>query len=112
MILGLTHLPGLFNQYCLPKAFETVLAQADYQDGLIDAAEIEAWYENTRQLYKSSAAIYDEVVCRCAEDIDTRPRRGYGCDSIDNDCDNDIDELVSLSRLFRVKILFYSTASL
>lgn len=55
----------------------------------------QAVYENTRQMLDGSAAIYDEVVCRCSIDPDDRldrPRRGQGCDSIDNDCDQIVDE--------------------
>jgi hypothetical protein len=40
------------------------------------------------QLLDGSASIYDEVVCRCTKE----PRRGQGCDSIDNDCDKSVDE--------------------
>jgi hypothetical protein len=82
------------------------------------AAEIEALYENNKQLLRASAAIYDEVVCRCVDDF-SRPRsksqllslprlekqsihltlpicicatEGYGCDSIDNNCDDVVDD--------------------
>lgn len=72
----------------LQVAVDTILAQADLHDGLVDAAEVEATYENTRQLLDGSAAIYDEVVCRCVENL----LRGHGCDSVDNDCDNSVDE--------------------
>jgi hypothetical protein len=68
-------------------AFGTILEQADLHEGLIDAAEIEAIYDNTRQLLDGSAAIYDEVVCRCVEE----PLRGYGCDSADNNCNQFVD---------------------
>jgi hypothetical protein len=71
-----------------PTYFPLLDTQADLHDGLIDAAEIEAIYENTRQMLDGSASIYDEVVCRCSE----KPRRGAGCDSIDNDCDQAVDE--------------------
>jgi hypothetical protein len=39
-------------------------------------------------LLDGSASIYDEVVCRCTKE----PRRGQGCDSIDNNCDKTVDE--------------------
>lgn len=57
------------------QSFDIVLAQADYHDGLVQGAEIEALYENTRQLLNASAAIYDEVVCRCVPDFQDRKRR-------------------------------------
>jgi hypothetical protein len=41
-------------------------------------------------LLNGSASIYDEVVCRCVNPDE--PRRGQGCDSIDNDCDKTVDE--------------------
>lgn len=40
-------------------------------------AEIEALYENTRQLLNASAAIYDEVACRCIPDLETRPQSKF-----------------------------------
>jgi hypothetical protein len=55
-------------------AFEIVLEQADYHDALIDGAEIEALYENTHQMLNASADIYDEVVCRCIDDLESRPQ--------------------------------------
>jgi hypothetical protein len=58
-------------------AFEIVLEQADYHDALIDGAEIEALYENTRQMLNASAAIYDEVVCRCIDDLESRPQSKF-----------------------------------
>jgi hypothetical protein len=73
------------------QSFDIVLKQASYHDGLIQAAEIEALYENNKQLLRASAAIYDEVVCRCVDDF-SRPRKGYGCDSIDNNCDDVVDD--------------------
>ncbi|KAL3913879.1 MAG: hypothetical protein SGILL_006319, partial [Bacillariaceae sp.] len=72
-------------QFLVEKAYDL----AGYHDGLVDGAEVEAIYENTLQLLDGSAAIYDEVVCRCVEQKDLR---GQGCDSIDNDCDDSVDE--------------------
>ena len=58
-------------------------------DGIVNSAEIEALYENSRQMLDGSAAIYDEVVCRCAESYTLR---GQGCDGKDNNCDQSIDD--------------------
>jgi hypothetical protein len=58
-------------------ALEIVLEQADYHDGLLQGAEIEALYENTRQLLNATAAIYDEVVCRCIDDLESRPQSKF-----------------------------------
>jgi hypothetical protein len=84
------------------NALDTVLNQADYHDSLIDGAEIEAIYENTRQLLDGSAAIYDEVVCRCVKNMTTISttnltitspvRRGMGCNGQDDNCDQSIDD--------------------
>jgi hypothetical protein len=84
------------------NSLDTVLNQADYHDSLIDGAEIEAIYENTRQLLDGSAAIYDEVVCRCVENMTTVSdtdltitspvRRGMGCNGQDDNCDQSIDD--------------------
>ena len=56
----------------LVQAMDIMLDSAGMHDGLITGAEIEASYENTKQLLAGSAAIYDEVVCRCVDDV---PRR-------------------------------------
>ena len=79
---------GFIGNAVTQGALETVLAQADMHDGLVDGAELEAVYENTKTMLDAQAAIYDEVVCRCAEE----PRRGHGCDGVDNDCDKTVDE--------------------
>jgi hypothetical protein len=58
-------------------ALEIVLEQADFHDALIQGAEIEALFENTRQMLNASAAIYDEVVCRCIDDLESRPQSKF-----------------------------------
>ena len=69
-------------------SFATVLRTAWYQNSRVNGAELEAAYENTRQLLDGSAAIYDQTVCRCVEGS----RRRQGCDSRDNDCDQIVDD--------------------
>jgi hypothetical protein len=68
--------------------FDTLSAQLAFQDGLVDAAEIEAAYEHTRNLLDKSCAIFDQAVCRCVQNISP----GQGCDGIDSDCDDEVDE--------------------
>ena len=68
---------------------ETMLEMWSMHDGIVNSAEIEALYENSRQMLDGSAAIYDEVVCRCAESYTLR---GQGCDGKDNNCDQSIDD--------------------
>lgn len=69
-------------------SFSTVLRTAWYQNSRVNGAELEAAYENTRQLLDGSAATYDQVVCRCAEGN----KRRQGCDSRDNDCNQIVDD--------------------
>ena len=69
--------------------FDVSLEFGALHDGLVESAEIEATYENTLQMLDGSAAIYDEVVCRCKEDYTLR---GQGCDGRDNNCDQIIDD--------------------
>jgi len=54
-------------------------------------AEIEAFYENTRQLLDGEAAVFDAVRCRPSLDL-AKPKSGQGCDGIDNDCDRLVDQ--------------------
>jgi hypothetical protein len=68
--------------------FDTLNAQLSFQDGLVDAAEIEAAYEHTRNLLDKSCAIFDQAVCRCVQEV----APGQGCDGIDSDCDDEVDE--------------------
>jgi hypothetical protein len=63
----------------------------DYQDGLVQGAEIEASYEHTRNLLHKHCAIYDEALCRCSESLN-ESAYGLGCDGKDSDCDDEIDE--------------------
>lgn len=63
----------------------------DYQDGIVQGAEIEAAYEHTRNLLHKQCAIYDEALCRCSESLD-QDGYGLGCDGLDSDCDDEIDE--------------------
>jgi hypothetical protein len=63
----------------------------DYQDGLVQGAEIEASYEHTRNLLHKQCAIYDEALCRCSESLNFGAY-GLGCDGKDSDCDDEIDE--------------------
>jgi hypothetical protein len=64
--------------------------QVDFQDGLVDGAEVEASYEHTKNLIDKQCAIFDQAVCRCAEQLG----RGSGCDGVDSNCNNFIDECV------------------
>jgi hypothetical protein len=64
--------------------------QADFQDGLVDGAEVEASYEHTKNLIDKQCAIFDQAVCRCAIQLG----RGSGCDGVDSNCNNFIDECV------------------
>jgi hypothetical protein len=64
--------------------------QADFQDGLVDGAEVEASYEHSKNLIDKQCAIFDQAVCRCA----TQLGRGSGCDGVDSNCNNLIDECV------------------
>lgn len=68
---------------------ETMLEFWALHDGLVNSAEIEATFENSRQMLDGSAAIYDEVVCRCSESYTLR---GQGCDGKDNNCDQIVDD--------------------
>jgi hypothetical protein len=63
----------------------------DYQDGLVQGAEIEASYEHTRNLLHKQCAIYDEALCRCSESLDL-DGYGLGCDGKDSNCNDVIDE--------------------
>lgn len=79
---------------------ETAAAQIEFQDGLVDGAEVEAAYEHTKNLLDKQCAIFDQSVCRCIEESDTVNavtvdlglRRGSGCDGKDSNCNNLIDE--------------------
>lgn len=66
-------------------AFATITAQMDYQDALVDGAEIEAAFENSNNILNKQCAIYDAVECRCAQ-----LGVGSGCDGIDSDCDGKV----------------------
>jgi len=70
-------------------------------DGFIDAAELEAAYENSRQGLDGSASIFEHVHCRCAayfRDLDNDTMRdgpalrGQGCNSRDDNCDFTVDD--------------------
>ncbi|EJK59259.1 hypothetical protein THAOC_20547, partial [Thalassiosira oceanica] len=72
---------------------ETMLEFWALHNGLVNSAEIEATYENSRQMLDGSSAIYDEVVCRCSESYTLR---GQGCDGKDNNCDQIVDDCVAI----------------
>ena len=55
---------------------QTFYDKANYQDSLVDGAEIEAAYEHSRNLLHKQCAIYDQVVNRCAVNLGIRS----GCD--------------------------------
>lgn len=71
--------------------FETLLAIADTQDAVTDGAEIEAGYENTKNLLQKQCAIYDQAVCRCVKD-EHLESYGIGCDGKDSNCNDFVDE--------------------
>mmetsp|Transcript_19376 Transcript_19376/g.43689 ORF Transcript_19376/g.43689 Transcript_19376/m.43689 type:complete len:103 (+) Transcript_19376:764-1072(+) len=55
---------------------ETFYDKVNYQDHLVDSAEIEAAYEHSRNLLHKQCAIYDQVTNRCAVNLGIRS----GCD--------------------------------
>lgn len=63
----------------------------DFQDGIVQGAEIEASYEHSRKLLHMQCALYDETRCRCSESL-AEDGYGLGCDGLDSDCDDEIDE--------------------
>jgi hypothetical protein len=67
-------------------------AQAAFQDSLVDGAEVEAAYEIGRNILQKSCAIYDAAVCRCQDEDNPAGTFGKGCDGLDSDCDDVIDE--------------------
>jgi hypothetical protein len=75
-------------------ALDQIKRAADFQDGLVDGAEVEAAYEHSRNLLEKSCAVYDASVCRCqvGDDDDPAGTYGQGCDGLDSDCDDVIDE--------------------
>jgi len=66
---------------------ETAYEQINFQDGLVDGAEIEAAYEHSVNLLQKQCATFDQVVCRCVNE--DRLGHGHGCDGKDSNC-NDI----------------------
>ena len=56
----------------------TLDQQASFQDSLVDGAEVEASYENTRNLLHKQCAIFDQARCRCQEE-DAAGKIGLGC---------------------------------
>ncbi|EJK65829.1 hypothetical protein THAOC_13274 [Thalassiosira oceanica] len=70
------------------KEMEVFYNKVNYQDQLVDSAEIEAAYEHSRNLLHKQCAIYDQVTKRCSVNLGIRS----GCDGMDNDNDDLIDE--------------------
>jgi hypothetical protein len=66
----------------------TLQERADFQDALVDGAEIEAAYEHTGNLLHKQCAIFDQAVCRCVEE----PKTGQGCDGVDSNCNDLVDD--------------------
>jgi hypothetical protein len=71
---------------------EQIQKAVDFQDGLVDGAEVEAAYEHSRNLLEKSCAIFDAAVCRCQDDTNPAGKYGKGCDGLDSDCDDVIDK--------------------
>lgn len=59
--------------------FSTLQEQADFQDALVDGAEVEAAYENSRNLLQKQCAIFDQAVCRCQDEVNPAGAYGKGC---------------------------------
>jgi len=87
IILICIDLPSFFKVPC--EIFELVLKisgaildaiseQVGYQDGLVDGAEVEAAYENSRNLLWKHCAIFDQTRCRCQGE-DAAGNFGMGC---------------------------------
>jgi hypothetical protein len=57
----------------------TLKDQAAFQDSLVDGAEVEAAYENSRNLLHKQCAIFDQAVCRCQDEINPAGTVGQGC---------------------------------
>jgi len=68
--------------------FEALHEQADYQNRLVQAAEINAAWVHSENLLDKQCAIFDQVVCRCVEEEGT----GQGCDGLDSNCNGEIDD--------------------
>jgi hypothetical protein len=69
---------------------KTLSDQMSYQDGLVNAAEIEAAYEHSVNLLSKECAIFDQAVCRCVPE--DRLGFGHGCDGKDSNCDDFPDD--------------------
>ena len=69
---------------------DALYEQAEYVDGIVDGAEIEAGYELSVDLLQKDCAIYGQVVCRCASN--PSPVYGQGCDGVDSNCNDEVDE--------------------
>jgi hypothetical protein len=57
----------------------TLKDQAAFQDSLVDGAEVEAAYENSRNLLHKQCALFDQAVCRCQDEINPAGTVGQGC---------------------------------
>lgn len=57
----------------------TLVEQAEFQDSVVDGAEVEASYEMTRNLLQKQCAIFDQAVCRCQDDVNPAGTWGQGC---------------------------------
>jgi hypothetical protein len=72
----------------LVQSFVVLKERADFQDALVDGAEIEAAYEHTGNLLHKQCATFDQAVCRCVEDA----KAGQGCDGLDSNCNDLVDD--------------------
>jgi hypothetical protein len=57
----------------------TLKDQADFQDSIVNGAEVEAAYENSRNLLHKQCALFDQAVCRCQDEANPAGTVGQGC---------------------------------